>query len=748
LRYSIRETGAALSDNPAYSSQARGQESDYDRYFAGMDKTMQQKLAVTAAHFLLRPGAVIADMGCGSGLGSYQFAQLNPSVQVVGIDINPSTIKYASAHYQLPNLRFEVGDVEKPAGAPARYDGILNSSVLHHVYSFNDYNATHVVNALRNQMALLKEGGIMVIRDFCAEPEDEFVQVDVQADGEGYEIQTMSDADLLVLFSENARALRPERDRGFFLEEALVAPNGYRRFRLSAKWAAEFALRKNYRQDWASEVLEEYTWWTPADYRRELAALGGRVIYSAPCWNPWIVENRFRDKLRIHNENGAPRNFPATNYIAVVEKVAQIASIALAERAVSPDRPKYLQFSSWKNAENGAVFDMVARPGMVADCLPYFTGQDGRLMVYAKHGYPRPLANIVPRGSPNLDDKYWSGHVVEPVAVADSGVQLAQKLAEKTGLTAAQMPALEEGLRYYPSPGMMDEIVGSVFAPVRPQGADHIYAIDPAVSGFSTSGDVRLYPAQDLLRASQVGLLPEARLELNIYALLRRLGQAPDKWLGAELPRMGRTGIYHASLDALLEKQDAKTFVPTDDSAGYLDCHRSVFSDRNAKTELARRELEFVLPAKASANVVSVAVLATDEEGEVSIGTERRRLPAPQLREGDAEILVLPAFRLPPAIASAEKAAEFVAAKFLQPRRFVSKLGEGYFSSLGMTPERIYPYAVALDAGSDVFQLSEMLEFVALRDVFAQLERIRDAHLLISSLRAIHALGLWGGFQS
>ncbi|MDF3025035.1 MAG: hypothetical protein K0R10_2396, partial [Alphaproteobacteria bacterium] len=166
-----------------------------------------------------------------------------------------------------------------------------------------------------------------------------------------------------------------------------------------------------------------------------------------------------------------------------------------------------------------------------------------------------------------------------------------------------------------------------------------------------------------------------------------------------------------------------------------------------AKTELARRELEFVIPAKSSANVASVAVIAMDDAGEISIGVERRHLPAPQLREGDSEICVLPAFRLPAAIATPEKAAEYVAAKFLQPRRAVTKLGEGYFSSLGMTPERVYPYALVLDSMSDVFQLSEMLEFVPLREIFADLEKVRDMHLIISSLRAIHALDLWGSFQ-
>lgn len=732
-------------NDAAYATQARGNESDYDRYFRGMDKTMQMKLAITSAHFLLKPGAVIADMGCGSGLGSYQFAQLNPSVWVVGIDINPEAVAHARREYQLPNLRFEVGDIEKPDPALGPFDGILNSSVLHHVYSFNSYSANNVVNALRNQMALLNEGGILVVRDFCAEKDDEYVLLDAQAEGgEGYEPTTMSDADLLVHFSKTARSLSPEKDRGFFLEEDVVAPQGWRRFRLSAKWAAEFILRKDYRQDWATEVLEEYSWWTPEDYRRELAALGGRVLYAAPHWNPWIVENRFRDKIKLFSESGAPRFFPATNFIAVVEKVRGGASIHLGEKSLATAPKNYLQFSGWKNAETGEVFEMVARPGMVADCLPYLRGPDGRLMVYAKHGYPRPIANTVPRGTAALDDKHWSGHVVEPIAVADAGVQLAEKLAEKSGLDRSQFEGLEEGLKYYPSPGMMDEIVGSVFAPVRDGTPVHSFPIPSEVSGFSTSGEVRLYPAQDLLRASQVGMLPEARLEMNIYALLRKIGERPDKWLGDEIRRPRPSTLYVSDIAAVLEKSESCIFDPANDMAGYLKCLRSFFADRSADTELARRELEFVIPAKLSANVASIAPLAADDKGNVCIGLERRNLPAPQQREGDSGISVLPAFRLPTAVVSADKAAEFVGAKFLQPRRYVTRLGEAYFSSLGMTPERVYPFAVVLDAGSDVFQISETLEFVPLRDIFLNLEKIRDAHLLISSLRAIHALDLWG----
>ena len=58
------------------SRQRRGDLEAYQRYLRGMDVSMRQKVALTAAH-LLGQGWV-ADMGMGSGLGSRALAALYP----------------------------------------------------------------------------------------------------------------------------------------------------------------------------------------------------------------------------------------------------------------------------------------------------------------------------------------------------------------------------------------------------------------------------------------------------------------------------------------------------------------------------------------------------------------------------------------------------------------------------------------------------------------------------------------------
>src|SRR5215510_8830760 len=103
-----------MSDATSYDAQHRGAAGAYEAYYAGMDRTMRQKLAFVGAHFLLDPGARIADMGCGSGSGTYELALLNPQIRVIGVDINPESVRLAQEKFKLPNLAFVVGDAAQP----------------------------------------------------------------------------------------------------------------------------------------------------------------------------------------------------------------------------------------------------------------------------------------------------------------------------------------------------------------------------------------------------------------------------------------------------------------------------------------------------------------------------------------------------------------------------------------------------------------------------------------------------------
>ena len=94
----------AAADGPSvYAAQARGDDDAYASYYAGMDKSMQQKVALTTAFF--PPTGTLVDMGCGSGSGSFDLASLFAGLRVIGVDIAPPAVEHATAHYRRPNLR-------------------------------------------------------------------------------------------------------------------------------------------------------------------------------------------------------------------------------------------------------------------------------------------------------------------------------------------------------------------------------------------------------------------------------------------------------------------------------------------------------------------------------------------------------------------------------------------------------------------------------------------------------------------
>jgi len=266
----------------AYQTQDRGSPAAYERYLKGMDTSMRQKVALTAAHLLCEGN--LADMGMGSGSGSHALASLYPDLRVIGVDVNAEMVERARERYSLPNLDFVQGDIAERCLLPGSQEAILNSSVLHHVTSFNGYDREAAGRALAVQAEQLAEHGVLIVRDFL-DPGPGTVWLDLPTDDATEEAQPNSSdprccstAALFERFATEFRALRePPTDRGFSYrvvdgETSCPLRPGFRRYEVAHTHAVEFLLRKDYRRDWETEVLEEYTLGLPT-----LFSLGGEV---------------------------------------------------------------------------------------------------------------------------------------------------------------------------------------------------------------------------------------------------------------------------------------------------------------------------------------------------------------------------------------------------------------------------------------------------------------------------------------
>lgn len=732
-----------------YDEQDRGSDSAYDRYLRGMDASMRQKVALTAAHLLCE--GELADMGMGSGSGSFALASLYPELTVIGVDIDPEMVRRATERHRLPNLRFVEGDIAAPCFPPDSLEAILDSSVLHHVTSYNGYDRARAADAMAVQAEQLAEGGVLVVRDFL-DPGPGRVWLDVRHDDgdDGDDPERCSTARLLERFAREFRRLAEPEGRGFPLERVEEIPSdepplaeGFRRYRLSRTMATEMVLRKDYRTSWDVEVQEEYCFATQTEMETLFEKLGLRVLASTPIRNPWIVRNRFVDRIALWDEEGSRLDWPATNYVIVGQKVPPSEGVRIVATTTVPPIG-YVEVTGYQHVDSGKVYDLARRPGMVVDVLPWFE-RGGAVHVLARRGYPRPALAVQPQ--PSVDGATPVTYVTEPLNVEQRDFPIGQTVEDMLvgleGLDRDGIEALEIGPEYYPSPGGLQELVRSMFVRMSPV---NVHTPLTNLSGFSTSGVIRAIEARQLLRAAQVGALPDARLELNVYELLLRGGRDVGAWIGEalaaeDLPNVDELTV--TTVEALARRPRRRSFRPAEGPSGFLEVRAYELEERNARGEAVARGLrEVVLPRHHAINTVAVAPLCR-HLGKIHLGLDDDDLPASQCFDGHSELLVVPAWRLPANLRGIRQSRDFVARRLadehgLRVGRF-TELGGRYHPSAGITPEVVFPLAAEIQSVADA---PRPLRWVALEELIADRRLLLDGHLRIGALRAAHALGI------
>ena len=721
----------------SYDEQHRGDRLAYDRYLRGMNASMKQKVALTAAH-LLAAGRV-ADMGMGSGEGTFALAALYPSLQVVGVDINPTMVELARETHALPNLSYAVGDIAARCFPDESLDGVFDSSVLHHVTTFNGYSYEAAAEALAAQAAMLKPHGMLIVRDFLA-PADGEVLLDLPDDDGGHSDapESCSSARLFLRFAREFRKLHATP--GFSFVEGDPPRAGWRRFRVSHRIAAEFVLRKDYRSDWGTEILEEYTYFTQARFEEIFAVLGLRIVASTPLWNPWIVRNRWAGRFAIRSSDGAELELPPTNFLIAGEKVSAGEGVRFAMRG-NAEPLAFLRMEHYRDRRSGAIVDLVRRPHQTIDVIPWFAAGDD-VFILARKSYPRPITGA--ERTPTIDGSTPSTYVTEPLNVLQQDQPLGRTVVEALHacalLPAAAVRAFHDGCVYYPSPGGIEEEVRSTLVQIEPHFAQTDIS---GISGFSTSGHVRPIEVTQLLRAAQVGGLTDARLEINAYHLLQTLGRDPGAWIGDELTIRSTTNVRSTAVATALARRGRRVFEQSQESAQFLDLRCATFDEYAADgSVVSSQPLEYVVPRALSINTIATALL-TRADGELLIAVDDHDLAAAQSFNGNSEILVTPAWRLPHAVVRRTDALRWTTDRLareygLQPVQWFD-LGGMYHPSPGVTPERVYPFAVEVEIEGVE---ERALTWISIRDAVAHAAQLRDGHLRIVLFRAAHALGV------
>lgn len=77
-------------------------------------------------------GGAVLDAGCGTGYGSARLAAVT-GARVLGVDVDPRSIRYARAHFSGPGVRFAVQDLQELDMEPETLDFVVSSNVPEHL---------------------------------------------------------------------------------------------------------------------------------------------------------------------------------------------------------------------------------------------------------------------------------------------------------------------------------------------------------------------------------------------------------------------------------------------------------------------------------------------------------------------------------------------------------------------------------------------------------------------------------------
>ena len=710
-----------------------------------------RKAWFTSSHLLLNDDAKVVDMGSGDGAFTYCLAVMNPKLKFTGLDKSKRSVNKAKEKYKIFNLEFKVGDVSSEIFESESLDAIVNSYILHEVYSGSRYNERIVSDTLRKHFKMLKKGGIMFVRDFARPPPEEFVLMEMQDEpSKGKELAKLSEADLLLWYAEHARPRQDPGCGGFFLEELPERLPRTRLFKLPYKWAYEFIMRKDDRKSWDAELPQEYTFFTQREFKKELRALGARVQYAGPYWDEDIINDKFEGHFRLYDVTGEPLGHPPTCFIAMAVKLAERKSLNIEERRPSTTDSGKLKISAMRNQKTGEILDVVTRDLDVNEIVPYRVDEEGRLKVYLHDGIARSITNAVPRGGMNVDGRIWSGHMIEPISVDAEALSTMESFDVKhsvlfardyLGLKPAPNAILEHGPDYYPAPDYIDEKIKTFYLSVlHKKGEIAPKSFLGHSDKFQAKGVVREFDAQKVLDAITVGMIPNARLELQILSLFQHLKMKAETWsdkqLRIKVSKINEKLNVKKLLASLGEPDDR--FKEIKGTTGQLRPVHSVFVEegntRGAISGLTSQDIDFVVHDDRSVNTVVVLPITKDLKGEVHAGINLKHLPIPQRHEGNGLTISAPSFDLPPHIKHQKEIKRFIAEKFGINISMVIKMGESYYAHVGMTPQRIHPYAIAAPAQAFKDPTTKFIPFYQ----FALLQRFisKEPHFMTAIARA------------
>ena len=323
---------------------------NYGVYTVGMGNHDVLDLKFNDIKSAIKEGKIV-DEGCADGALMVRLAATFPDSDIIGIDITGEFVSRVEERQRAGDfgnsfVHVFQRNILEPIFSANTIDSVICNSTLHEVWSYGD-RANSVRTYLSQKFSQLKPGGRLVIRDVVGPPQKDQILYMKLNNNDG--IAASNDDDLIWKhtptkdLSTQARFFRfaeeflrdmrskGKRDENTKLVFAVVNREDGTYIRLSLASAIEFLSRKDYYENWDSEMNEEFTFWDFHEWQDELTAAGFSIVhdsaeprtFSHAYQNEWIIKNRYEPAASLWIEDKdvlVSYPFPVTTMVLVGEK--------------------------------------------------------------------------------------------------------------------------------------------------------------------------------------------------------------------------------------------------------------------------------------------------------------------------------------------------------------------------------------------------------------------------------------------
>ena len=151
---------SAAAQAPHTHRHSFGDAEKWAHVFDDPERDAWQKPHEVIRALALKPDAVIADIGAGTGYFSARFANMTPQGRVYGVDTEPDMVKHLAERARREGLKNLTAVAAQPGDPrlPEKADLIILVDVYHHIESREGY--------FRSLRKALKPGGRVAVIDF------------------------------------------------------------------------------------------------------------------------------------------------------------------------------------------------------------------------------------------------------------------------------------------------------------------------------------------------------------------------------------------------------------------------------------------------------------------------------------------------------------------------------------------------------------------------------------------------------